>query len=52
MAKEIGIPKNAPKKVKAMDDQLDKKKGFKEGSKEDLKADKSVMYKSNLKKKK
>ena len=48
MAKEIGIPKNTPKSVKKKDVAYDKKKGVKEGSKEDLMADKKMMrdYKS------
>lgn len=43
MAKEIGIPANAPKAVKKADEKHDKAKGIKEGSKADLKADKAIM---------
>lgn len=45
MAKEIGIPKNAPKAVKQADDKQDKAKGIKEGSPADLKADKAIVAK-------
>jgi hypothetical protein len=45
MKKEIGMPKNAPKAAKRMDDKIDKAKGIKEGSKADLKADKAIMAK-------
>jgi len=45
MVKEIGIPKNAPKRAKMADERLDKKKGIKEGSPKDLKADKEIMRK-------
>lgn len=41
--KEVGIPANASPKVKKEDEKLDKAKGIKEGSKEDLKADKKIM---------
>jgi hypothetical protein len=46
MAKEIGMPKNAPASAKKADDKLDKKKGIKEGSPADLKADKAIMKKA------
>ncbi len=52
MAKEIGIPKSAPKKVKKMDEAYDKKHGLKEGSKEDLAADRKLMAKYGKKGKK
>jgi len=52
MAKEIGIPKKASKKAKAMDEKMDKAKGIKEGSPADLKSDKAVMAKYPIKKKK
>ena len=45
MAKEIGMPKSASKKAKAMDAKMDKAKGIKEGSKADLKADKAITKK-------
>ena len=41
--KEIGIPKHAPRKVKKMDEKMDKEKGLKEGSPADLKADRKIM---------
>ena len=44
--KEIGIPKSAPKAVKKADEVMDKKKGIKEGSPADLKADKALMAKA------
>lgn len=50
MAKEIGIPKNAPKAAKREDAKMDKAKGIKEGSKADLKADKAIMKKYGKKK--
>jgi len=48
--KEIGIPKSASLKAKAMDDKMDKAKGIKEGSKADLAADKKIMAKYQAKK--
>ena len=45
MAKEVGMGKNASKKAKAYDEKMDKKKGLKEGSPADLKADKAAMKK-------
>ena len=45
MKKEIGIPKNASKAAKKADEAMDKKKGIKEGSPKDLKADKAIMKK-------
>ena len=44
--KEIGIPKSAPKAVKKADEAMDKKKGIKEGSPADLKADKALTAKA------
>jgi len=44
-SKEIGIPKNAPKKLKEADEKADKAKGIKEGSKADLKEDKALIKK-------
>lgn len=41
--KEVGIPKNAPKHIKEMDEKMDKLHGLKEGSPEDLKADKHLL---------
>ena len=49
MAKEIGIPRSAPKALKKMDEKADKKKGLKEGSKEDLAADKKMIAQWNKK---
>lgn len=40
--KEVGMPKGASKKAKAMDEKMDKARGLKEGSKADLKADKAI----------
>ena len=42
-SKEIGLPKNASKAIKAKDEKFDKKHGLKEGSKADLKADRRLM---------
>jgi len=52
VAKEVGLPKNAPKKVKEADEKLDKKNKVKEGSKVDLKMDRRLMaeYKKGGKK--
>ena len=49
-AKEIGMPKNAPSAAKKADEALDAKKGLKEGSKADLKADTATMKKFPAKK--
>jgi len=43
--KEIGMPKGASAKAKAMDEAKDKKLGLKEGSKADIKADKAIAAK-------
>lgn len=45
MKKEIGMPKNAPKKAKAMDEKMDKAKGIKEGSVKDIASDRKIMSK-------
>jgi len=41
--REIGIPKSAPKHIKDLDEKADRLHGLKEGSKEDLKADRALM---------
>jgi hypothetical protein len=48
--KEIGIPKSAPKAVKAKDAAMDKKTGVKEGSPRDLKMDRAIMKSAKIKK--
>jgi hypothetical protein len=48
--KERGIPKDASKKIKKMDESYDKKHGLKEGGKADLKADKSLLKREGYKK--
>ncbi len=45
MAREVGIPKGAPKAVKKADEAKDKKLGIKEGSKRDISEDKKLMKK-------
>ena len=50
MAKEVGLPKNASKRAKQMDEKMDKKKGIREGSPADIKADKRIVIKYGLKK--
>jgi len=47
--KEIGIPGNAPKKIKKMDEAADRKLKGVEGSPADLKKDRALMkkYKKN-----
>ncbi len=50
--KEVGMPKGASKKAKAMDEKMDKARGLKEGSKADIKADKAIAKKYPAKKKK
>ena len=50
MAKEIGIPKDASKKIKKMDEVKDKKLGIKEGSKKDLALDRKLLKKEGYKK--
>ena len=50
MAKEIGMKKGASAKAKAYDEKADKKRGLKEGSPADLKADKAAMKKFPAKK--
>lgn len=49
MAKEIGIPKDAPKALKKMDERQDKRLGIKEGSKADLAKDKKMVREWNKK---
>lgn len=49
--KEIGMKKSASKAAKAYDEKIDKKKGYAEGSKADIKADKAAMKKFPAKKK-
>ena len=46
MAREIGIKKNAPKALKALDEKLDRAKNVKEGSKADLAMDRKLMAKA------
>jgi hypothetical protein len=50
--KEVGMPKGASKKAKAMDEKMDKAKNLKEGSKADLKEDKAINKRFPPKKKK
>jgi hypothetical protein len=50
MAKEVGMKKGASAKAKAYDEAQDKKRGLKEGSPADLKADKAAMKKFPAKK--
>jgi hypothetical protein len=50
MAKEVGLKKGASAKAKAYDEAQDKKRGLKEGSPADLKADKAAMKKFPAKK--
>jgi hypothetical protein len=50
MSKEVGMKKGASAKAKAYDEKMDKAKGLKEGSKQDLKADKMAMRKFPAKK--
>ncbi len=49
MAREIGIPKGAPKAVKKADEAKDKKLGIREGSPRDIKEDKKLMKKMGYK---
>ena len=49
MAREIGIPKGAPKAVKKADEVKDKKLGIKEGSPRDISEDKKLMKKMGYK---
>ncbi len=50
MAREVGIPKDASKKAKKMDEAKDKKMGVKEGSKKDLAMDRALLKKEGYKK--
>ena len=50
MAKEIGLKKGASAKAKAYDERMDKKMGYREGSKADIAFDKKAMKKFPAKK--
>lgn len=52
MAKERGIPADASKKIKKMDEAKDKKMGVKEGSKKDLAMDRALLKREGYKPKK